>query len=375
MTADKAYYLEGGVLRDNENTLTSRVGYYFSKLSKVFFSDSVLLVNPKYRIVADSLSYLTKNATALFTGPTRIVSTTADSTWIYCENGYYDTKASKSRFFKPNKVVARSRSLSGDTLDFDNNTRVGTALGRVFIADTTQSVMISGDKGYSDDRTRTALVTGNAELMRVFSKDTLFLHADTLFAKEDTVTGISSWIAFHGVRFYKTDLQGKCDSLVYSTPDSIMQMHVEPVIWSDSNQVTATYLQMHITSSGPQSMQLESAAFISSQTDSLRFNQISGKRMEGLFVDGSLKRVQVFGNGQSIYYTADSKGALTGVNSAECSDMLILLDGNKVTDITLINEPDATLYPIKELSPEELLLKGFSWLDELRPKNRADIFR
>ncbi|MFM7176084.1 MAG: OstA-like protein, partial [Bacteroidota bacterium] len=241
MPADKAFYLDKGVLKDNENTLTSIRGFYLAKESKVFFSDSVLLVNPKYKVIADSLSYLTKTSTAVFTGPTRIVSTGSDSTWIYCENGYYDTKQSKSKFFKPNRVVSRTRSLSGDTLDFDNNTRVGKAFGRVMIADTSRSVVISGDKGFSDDKSRTAFVTGNAELMRTFTKDTLFLHADTLYAKEDTLAGVSSWTAYRGVRFFTSDLKGVCDSLSYTTPDSIMRMHVAPVLWNDSNQVTAEH--------------------------------------------------------------------------------------------------------------------------------------
>ena len=96
--------------------------------------------------------------------------------------------------------------------------------------------------------------------------------------------------------------------------------------------------------------------------------------MDGFFVDGELVSVKVSGNGQSVYYTEDSKGVLTGVNNAECSDMLIQLDGRKVSGITLINEPDATLYPIKELPPSDLLLKGFKWLQSQRPLSRQDIF-
>ena len=189
-----------------------------------------------------------------------------------------------------------------------------------------------------------------------------------------SLSGISSWTAYRGVRFFKSDLQGVCDSLSYTTPDSIMRMHVAPVLWSDSNQVTAEHIQMRITNNGPESLLLESASFICSQQDSIRFNQISGKRMDGFFVDGELVSVKVSGNGQSVYYTEDSKGALTGVNNAECSDMLIQLDGRKVSGITLINEPDATLYPIKELPPSELLLKGFKWLQSQRPLSRQDIF-
>jgi hypothetical protein len=35
---------------------------------------------------------------------------------------------------------------------------------------------------------------------------------------------------------------------------------------------------------------------------------------------------------------------------------------------TFISSPDATLYPLDELKPEELRLKGFKWQEALRPK-------
>ncbi|MFN5324645.1 MAG: OstA-like protein [Bacteroidota bacterium] len=375
MPGDMAFYEEFGTLMDNENVLTSIKGYYYSKQSRVFFSDSVLLLNPRYRIEADSLGYLTKTATALFTGPTHIYSTQSDSTWIYCENGFYDTKNSKSRFYKPNRIVSRTSTLSGDTLDFDNTTRRGKAFGRVSISDTSRAVTITGDKGFSDDLKRTAFVTGNAELVRAFKTDSLFLHADTLFAMEDTIKKISFWLAYRNVRFYKSDLQGVCDSLSYTTPDSIMTMSFDPVIWSDSNQVRSDLVKMRLQDDGPRDMQLFSSSFISSQVDSFRFNQISGRDMDGFFKDGELVSVVVKGNGQSIYYTADSDKKLTGVNSAECSDMRIDMSERQVKEITLINQPDATLYPIEELPPSELMLKGFEWLESMRPKDRADIFR
>jgi lipopolysaccharide export system protein LptA len=375
MSKDLAFYLNRGALADGENDLTSKRGYYYSKQSRVFFSDSVLLVNPKYRVVADSLSYLTKSATVLFSGPTRISSTGADSTWIQCENGFYDTKQSKSRFYRPNKVVSGSKLLSGDTLDFDNNTRKGRASGRVLFSDTTQSISISGDRGFSDEKKREAFVTGNAELIRYFDKDTLFLHADTLYAREDTVAVTSSWIAIRNVRFYKSDLQGSCDSLSYSTPDSMLVMNYNPVLWSDSNQITAGLIQMRLLDAGPQYMKLETDPFICSLVDSIHFNQISGRTMDGFFTDGSLTSVMVYGNGQSVYFTEDKKGAITGVNVAECSDMRILLVEQKVSEIILINEPDATLYPLSEAPQELLMLKGLDWKDSLRPKDRADIFK
>lgn len=55
--------------------------------------------------------------------------------------------------------------------------------------------------------------------------------------------------------------------------------------------------------------------------------------------------------------------------------MLIFINQSKVSSITMINQPDATLYPINELNSNELKLKDFIWLGELRPVDRQDIFQ
>ncbi|HKR05217.1 MAG TPA: organic solvent tolerance protein OstA, partial [Bacteroidia bacterium] len=65
---------------------------------------------------------------------------------------------------------------------------------------------------------------------------------------------------------------------------------------------------------------------------------------------------------------------LTGVNRAECTDMVVFIKENKVNRIILKKKPAGTLYPINELKPEELKLKGFSWQEEKRPLSKEDIF-
>jgi hypothetical protein len=54
--------------------------------------------------------------------------------------------------------------------------------------------------------------------------------------------------------------------------------------------------------------------------------------------------------------------------------MLITVDGSKVKKIALINQPDATLFPVKELPPNELRLKNFAWYGTARPLVMEDIF-
>lgn len=122
-------------------------------------------------------------------------------------------------------------------------------------------------------------------------------------------------------------------------------------------------------------MYLYNTAFITSREDTIRYNQLRGRNMIGYFIDNNLSRIEVYGNGQSIYFARNKKDQLTGVNRADCSNMIILIKDNKVSKLKLIEKPDATFYPINELSPNELKLKGFTWQEERRPVDKNDIYR
>ena len=80
------------------------------------------------------------------------------------------------------------------------------------------------------------------------------------------------------------------------------------------------------------------------------------------------------GNGQSIYYIRNKKQQITGVNQADCSNMLIRIKENKVSKISLINKADATLFPVKETDPAQMRLKDFKWKGHLQPLTKADEF-
>lgn len=374
MKSETAFYEDNGRITDKSNVLTSKRGHYYADARSVYFRDSVILVNPQYRIVADTLRYRTDTRTAFFEGPSRIFSTGDDSTVIYCEKGWYNTVTQKSVFNLNPRITSKENSLSADSLVYDNVSREGDAYNNVLLTDTLQKVYVTGDYGNSSDQRKTALVTGKAMLTRAFETDSLFLHADTLFAYADTVTGYRTWQAWHGVRIYKTDFQGKCDSMTYNTGDSLLSFYHDPVLWNNENQLTSSFMQMRVAGSGIRELYLESNAFISAQEDSVRFNQVKGRNMTGYFSDGQLNSIRVEGNGQSIYYARNSNDQFTGVNRADCSDMLILVDSSRISSITMINKPDATLYPIDELDAGELRLKGFSWRSGERPMRKEDIF-
>jgi hypothetical protein len=90
------------------------------------------------------------------------------------------------------------------------------------------------------------------------------------------------------------------------------------------------------------------------------------------FYQGKLKRIDVTGNGETVYYIRDGE-ALTAVNRAESSNLSIFIDNNKVKSITFRDKPSATLFPIEKVQTEDVVLKGFSWKIDRRPRDKSYI--
>jgi len=369
-----ADFPEKGKIVDGENTLTSNKGYYYSTDKMLFFKDSVVLNNPKYIMNCDTLRYHTTSRIAYFMGPTTINSTGSDSTNIYCENGWYNTDNGKSYLSQNAFIQSKSQQLKGDSILYDRNTGTGEAYYHVFVIDTTQEIIVTGDYAKYDDRNKQSVVTGNTMLTQVFDSDSLFMHADTLYATFDTTGNTRNYFAYHHVKFFKTDLQGKCDSLSYNASDSTLRFYYDPIIWSGENQLTADSINLQIAHSKIDRLNMYNSSFIVSREDSIRFNQIRGKNMTGYFSDNKLYKILVTGNGQSIYYGRDKDDKVMGVNRADCSDIMIYVKEGKVDRIMLIKKPDATFFPPEELSPQELVLKGFKWQQDKQPKSKEDIF-
>ncbi|MGI8893581.1 MAG: OstA-like protein [Bacteroidia bacterium] len=371
LNTETATYPSDGQIVDQENTLTSQTGSYNSNSKLFSFRGNVILTNPRYVMRSDTLQYHTITKIAYFFGPTTI---TSDENLIYCERGWYNTTNETSRFYSNAYLQSGSQTLSGDTLLYDRKIGVGKAFGNIEISDTIQNLIVNGRFAEYHEQRDWSIVTGETLLTMVFENDSLFLHADTLEASLDT-TGIHRILnAYHGVKFFKSDLQGSCDSLVYTYIDSTARFFYEPVLWSGENQLTAEHMTMQQGNGEIQRIDLFTDAFIIAREDTLRYNQIKGKDMTGYFLESKLYRVEVEGNGQTIYYAKNNKEQKIGVNRADSSDLLIFVKENEIESISLLDAPGATFYPLNELKYSELILKGFKWLAEKRPVTKEEIF-
>jgi lipopolysaccharide export system protein LptA len=321
---------------------------------------------------SDTLRYNTNTKISTFFGPTTIKS---DEDFLYSENGTYNTKTDVAQFTKNAYYQTESRKLNGDKLYYDRKKGIGRATGHVVFTDTAQKVIIHSEKANYNKVTETVVATDKAYVTMLIGKDSLFLSADTLKSITDTATKLRTLYAYHDARIFKSDLRARCDSLVYTDRDSTMSCYKDPVMWSKNAQLTADFLTFNIKNEQLHKMNMYTAAFVImiDSLDSTKFDQVRGKNMFGYFIDNDLVQLDVEGNGQSIYYAKEDSADYIGVNSAECSNMIIRFSENRVQKVTFITQPDAVFYPLDEVTPEELKLKGFSWREALKPKSKEDI--
>ena len=366
-----AYYNQGGRIVDKDNVLTSKTGKYFTDANEFFFKDSVVVVNPDYTMYSDTMKYNTLSEVVYISGPTRIIG---KEDRIYSEDGWYDTRNDLAHLYKNNLIIHNEEFLRGDTIYYDKNNGYGKAMHNVSLKDTVQNILMLGKLAEVFRKTHYSYITGRAQAILIDSEDSLYMHADTFKVVSDTNNQLRNIFAYNHMKFFRKNLQGASDSMVYYVPDSVITMYKEPILWSDENQLTADSIRIFVSNNRVDSLILDNSAFIISEDSLKTYNQIKGKQMRGYFRKNELYKINVLGNSETIYFVRDEKGFLIGINKALASDMSILLNNRQIKDILYFTKPDATLYPEKEISPDELKLKGFRWVTEKRPMNRNDIF-
>ena len=148
--------------------------------------------------------------------------------------GEYNTRTERARFSRRSSVLSNGRLLEGDSLRYDRRTGTGEAWGHVSVTDSSGDMRVLGQVGRYDQKNDRSMITGDAQLVLRMGEDTLFLHADSLFTTPEAIG--KRILAHRGVRFFKSDLQGVCDTLVYSDVDSLIRMYQRPALWSNADQ-------------------------------------------------------------------------------------------------------------------------------------------
>lgn len=368
--ADIGYYFDGGLIVDEENELSSYYGQYSPTTKLAIFNDSVLLNNPDFILHSDTLHYYTDSKVAIILGPSVIET---DSGTIYTSRGWYDTENQTSLLLDRSRVETKDKILIGDSILYDQGAGFGEVFGNMFLQDTTNHMILEGEYGYYDEQIEFALATDSARFLEYGQGDTLYLHADTLqmITLEEDFREIK---AYYGVRFYRTDLQGVCDSMYFTSRDSVLYMFDDPILWNESYQMNGDTILVHFNDSTIDHAHVKQFAFAIQEVDSVCFNQLKGSDLKAFFIDGAISQIDVAGNAESIYYPIEKDGSMVGLNETKSGFLSMWFTEGKYERLSLFASPSGTITPIPQVLEEQRKLKDFNWFQYIRPLDKDDIF-
>ena len=376
---DLGYFFEGGRLLDQNNELTSDWGEYSPATRESVFNYNVRLVNPappakpETVLISDTLHYNTLTAIAHIVGPSNIEN---GENHIYSELGYYYTQTKHSHLLDRSILTNNGKRLVGDSVVWNNDNSTAEAFGNVVYSDVVNKNMFTGEYCYYEDSTEYVMTTDRAVSIDYSQRDTMYAHADTFKVFTFNLETDSTYRvihAYHHMRAFRRDIQAVCDSMVYSTRDSILVMYRDPILWQAGQQQLGEEIQIFFNDSTIDSTRVLRQALSVERLDDTHYNQVSGHEMHSYFRNGEMYLSTSEGNVFVNYYPFDEDSIMVEMNHTETTLLKMFLTDRKVDRIWM-PAASGTMYPIPLIPQNMLYLQNFAWFDYIRPLNKDDIF-
>ncbi|MNS05483.1 LPS-assembly protein LptD [compost metagenome] len=368
----EAFYNTKGTIINKDNTLVSKSGRYYVKEKKFQFLTEVTITNPKYVIKSNHLDYYSNSGHTYLLGPSTI---TSKANYIYTEKGFYDTKKNLAHFLRRSYIKYDDRLIEGDSLYYNRNIEFASATRNVKITDSINKGIVKGHYAELYKLKDSMFVTKRAVAINLVENDSVYIHGKKLMVTGKEGERILR--AFNNVRFYKTDMSGKCDSIHSDSKSALTKLIGNPILWNGDNQITGDV--MHLIGDNKtrkiDSLKVLNNSFVlSKDTLGTGFNQVKGINLFGKFRDGKLHDVDVIKNTEVIYYMRNDAHELIGINKNVSSKINMILENNAIETITFFNKVDGDIFPEDELPENARKLRGMNWRGEERIKSKDDIF-
>lgn len=372
---NKAVYRNNGVITNimSPEKLVSKVGYIYTEDKNFFFSGDVVYTNEQYKITTDTLRFNGYSKKAFFYGPTNIFG---DEGHMYCEQGWYHT-GNEEGVLQKNAFIDREREyISGDSLYYNSVKGLSIGQGNVVIRDTTNKIEFTGDFARSDEIKHFAFITGHALAKRFEDdRDTLYIHADTLFNYLDTLNEPKLILGYHEVNLFKSDMQGACDSISYNREEGEMNMYKNPILWAKNAQLTGDTISVYEKDGDIRRAFLRLQAIVVTEVDTGKYyNQVAGKTMNAYFDSSEIRRIDFEGNAQTVAYLEDEDEndstiivTRSGMNRIYASNFTLRFNGGNISSATYRDAPDGAMYPMDQIKESEKEVAGFKWDNTRRP--------
>lgn len=386
-----AYFNTGGTIYSNDGSVMyTRSATYYLNSKMIDFIGRSNIETDKYTIVSDNIKQNQNTGVSDFTGATTIRDKRNPANYVYTELGSYNSKTGESFLNKNSRIHNNGKILTGDKLYFNRNTGFGKGTGNVTLDDPQQKRYIKGGYGEIYEKKDSAMITDKPYMVKILSKDSAYFSAEKFvtFQKPDTANALkkkSFLRAFRKVRIFKTDMQGRGDSLSFNETDGEMHLMRKPILWMGVKQVTGDEIRVY---SNPEkeitdSIRVLGNAFAISKADSLNlkdeFNQIKSKNMMVYLHNNEIDSAKAVGNAQAITY-ADDQDKKTkelkriGVMLSTCGEITAEFLERRLEIVSCNIGANNDTYPMSKISKQERFFKDFNWNTKDRLQKWRDIF-
>ncbi len=368
----EVYYNTQGIITNKDNTLRSKSGKYYVAEKKFQFLTAVTITNPKYVIKSNHLDYYSNSGQSYLFGPSTI---TSKANYIYTEKGFYDTKRNVAHFLRKSYIRYNDRLIEGDSLYYDRNREFASATRNVKITDSINRGIVKGHYAEIYKNQDSMFVAKRAVAVNFVENDSVYIHGKKLMVTGPEGNRIIR--AFNNVRFFKTDMSGKCDSIYSSSKTALTKLIGNPILWNGESQITGDVMHL-IGNNNTQKLDslkvLNNTFLVSKDTLGTGFNQVKGQNLYGKFLEGKLHDVDIIKNTEMIYYMRNDAHDLIGINKNVSSKINLLFDKKKIETITFFQQVDGDIYPEKDLPENARKLRGLVWRGDERIKTKDNIF-
>lgn len=281
--------------------------------------------------------------------------------------------------------MSEGQFLQADSTYREKETDRSEAIGGVIWRDTIEGVILYSPELESQNE---QVLTRDGRPLMVFHTpegDSIYISAEKIQSKLDTTRYVidstttrldssRTMLAIRDVRIWSHDFSGRCDSLVYQEKDSLFRLYEDPIIWSDSSQITGDSIFLYLADGQLEKMHAQGNAFMLEQVWGPLYHQVKSKTMEAYFGDGQIQTLWAIANAEMYYYIQDEEDDFMGLQSSKSGRIQAVFDSTAaIQDIKWFSDIEGEIIPIKDLDPLAYRLEGFDWQADNKPASREDL--
>jgi len=299
---EQGIYRTGGKIENltKNEVLTSKIGYFYPNAKNFFFRTNVVYTSDDMRMTTDSLLYKYAKNTTYFYGPTCISTETA---FMEAERGWYNMNTEEGSLVQNASIEQESKIITGDSLIYSAKKNMAEGFCNVFMYDFKDSIAFSANYAIMDDSLKYSLLTDEALIIKYQKDDTIHIHADTLYNKNDSLDNRILTLGYHGVKIFGRQIQGMGDSLSYAKADGYMELYKKPILWAQNGELKGDSMRVYMNDSIVQEARIWGKATAVMEVDSGNYyNQMGGNYINAYFKDNEIYLAKVIGNAQTVFF-------------------------------------------------------------------------